>query len=88
MLKLANKVTILGKFIVLTVGDEGITLSKRISDVKQKRRLTTLINPIRGIGIVFRTDAENATDEELNEELNYLLNKKDKWKENLNTLKI
>ncbi|WP_133014023.1 ribonuclease E/G [Clostridium cuniculi] len=75
--KVSNKVTILGKFIVLTLGDEGITLSKRICDVEQRRRLTTLINPIRGIGIVFRTDAESATNEELNEELNYLLNKKD-----------
>ena len=75
--KVSNKVTILGKFIVLTLGDEGITLSKRIIDVEQRRRLTTIIKPIRGIGIVFRTESEFATNEELTEELNHLLNKKD-----------
>ena len=32
---------------------------------------------------MFRTDAENATDEELNEELNYLLNKKDEMERKL-----
>ena len=72
--KVSNKVTILGKFIVLTLGDEGITLSKRIIDVEQRRRLTTIIKPIRGIGIVFRTESEFATNEELTEELNHLLN--------------
>lgn len=81
--KVSNKVTVLGKFIVLTIGDEGITLSKRISDVEQKRRLTTLITPIRGIGIVFRTEAEFATDEELKEELEYLLNKRDEMERKL-----
>lgn len=81
--KVSNKVTILGKFIVLTIGDEGITLSKRISDVEQKRRLTTLINPIRGVGIVFRTEAEIATDEELKEELDHLLNKRDEMERKL-----
>lgn len=81
--KVSNKVTVLGKFIVLTIGDEGITLSKRISDVEQKRRLTTLITPIRGIGIVFRTEAEFATDEELKEELEHLLNKRDEMERKL-----
>lgn len=81
--KVSNKVTVLGKFIVLTIGDEGITLSKRISDVEQKRRLTTLITPIRGIGIVFRTEAEFATNEELKEELEHLLNKRDEMERKL-----
>lgn len=81
--KVSNKITILGKLMVLTLGDEGISISKRISDIDQKRRLTTLVTPIRGIGIVFRTEAETATDEDISEELNYLLNKKDEMERKL-----
>ena len=81
--KVSNKNTILGKFMVLTLGDEGISISKWISDIDQKRRLTTLVTPIRGIGIVFRTEAETATDEDISEELNYLLSKKDEMERKL-----
>lgn len=81
--KVSNKITILGKLMVLTLGDEGISISKRISDIDQKRRLTTLVTPIRGIGIVFRTEAETATDEDISEELNYLLSKKDEMERKL-----
>ncbi|EKY22263.1 ribonuclease E/G [Clostridium celatum] len=75
--KVSNKVSILGKLMVLTLGDEGITLSKRITQLEHRQNLTTFIKPIRGIGIVFRTEAANATKEELVEELNSLLEKKD-----------
>lgn len=75
--KVSNKVNILGKLIVLTIGEEGITLSKRITDLEQRQRLTSIIKPIRGIGLVFRTEAEFATDEELIKELKVLLEKKE-----------
>lgn len=74
--KVSHKVSILGKYVVVTLGDEGITLSKRICSLEERKRLTTLIQPVRGLGIVFRTDAENATDKELRDELNILLLKK------------
>lgn len=75
--KVSNKVTLLGRFMVLTIGDEGITVSKRISDLEQRQRLTTLIKPIKGVGVVFRTESETATNEELIEELTSLLEKKE-----------
>lgn len=81
--KVSNKVTLLGRFMVLTIGDEGITVSKRISDLEQRQRLTTLIKPIRAVGIVFRTESENATNEELIEELNSLLEKKEAMEKKL-----
>ena len=81
--KVSNKVNILGKFIVLTIGEEGITLSKRISDLEQRQRLTSIIKPIRGIGVVFRTEAELATDEELSEELKNLLEKREAMEKKL-----
>lgn len=81
--KVSNKVSILGKFIVLTIGEEGITLSKRIIDLEQRQRLTNIIKPIRGIGLVFRTESEFATDEELVKELELLLEKKESMERKL-----
>ena len=74
--KVSNKVNILGRYIVLTIGVEGITISKRISDMEQRQRLINLTKPIKGVEIVYRTEAETATDEELLSELNSLLEKK------------
>lgn len=36
--KVSNKVNILGRYIVLTMGVEGITMSKRISDIRRKTK--------------------------------------------------
>lgn len=82
--KVSHKVSILGKLMVLTLGDEGITLSKRIEDIEKRQLLTTIIKPIRGHGIVIRTDAEKATEEELKEELQKLINKKEELERKLN----
>ena len=81
--KVSNKVNILGRYIVLTIGVEGITISKRISDMEQRQRLINLTKPIKGIEIVYRTEAETATDEELLSELNSLLEKKEEMENKL-----
>ena len=74
--KVSNKVNILGRYIVLTIGVEGITISKRISDMEQRQRLINLTKPIKGIEIVYRTEAETATDEELLSEFKFIIRKK------------
>ncbi|WP_200801816.1 ribonuclease E/G, partial [Clostridioides difficile] len=75
--KVSNKVNILGRYIVLTMGVEGITISKRISDLEERQRLINLTKPIKGVEIVFRTESKAATNEELLSELNSLLEKKE-----------
>lgn len=75
--KVSNKVNILGRYIVLTMGGEGITISKRISDLEERQRLINLTKPIKGVEIVFRTESKAATNEELLSELNSLLEKKE-----------
>ena len=54
-----------------------VSLSKRIEDVMERQRLTTIIKPIKGVGIVLRTESVKATEEELLKELTSLLEKKD-----------
>lgn len=81
--KVSNKVNILGRYMVLTMGVEGITISKRISDLEERQRLINLTKPIKGVEIVFRTEAKAATNEELLSELNSLLEKKEEMEKKL-----
>lgn len=65
------------------MGDEGLSLSKRIEDVIDRQRLTSIIKPIKDVGIVLRTESVKATEEELLKELAILLEKKDAMERNL-----
>ena len=51
--------------------------------MEQRQRLINLTKPIKGIEIVYRTEAETATDEELLSELNSLLEKKEEMENKL-----
>ena len=75
--KVTHKISIAGKNLVLIMGDEGVSVSKRIEDVMERQRLTTIIKPIKDVGIVLRTESVKATEEELLKELASLLEKKD-----------
>ena len=74
--KVTHKISIAGKNLVLIMGDEGLSLSKRIEDVIDRQRLTSIIKPIKDVGIVLRTESVKATEEELLKELAILLEKK------------
>lgn len=65
------------------MGVEGITISKRISDLEERQRLINLTKPIKGVEIVFRTESKAATNEELLSELNSLLEKKEEMEKKL-----
>ena len=75
--KVTHKISIAGKNLVLIMGDEGLSLSKRIEDVIDRQRLTSIIKPIKDVGIVLRTESVKATEEELLKELAILLEKKE-----------
>lgn len=75
--KVSHKVSIPGRYLVINLGGEGITLSKRIEDFEERKRLTTFIKPIKGIEVLFRTESINASNEELKEELDLLIHKKE-----------
>ena len=64
--KVTHKISIAGKNLVLIM-----------EDVIDRQRLTSIIKPIKDVGIVLRTESVNATEEELLKELAILLEKKD-----------
>lgn len=82
--KVTHKPSIAGKYSVLTLGGEGIKLSKRITSLQARQRLTTLIKPSRDVEVVFRTDAEEAENEEILKDLDNLYKKKEELERKLN----
>ena len=82
--KVTYKPSIAGKYAVLTLGSEGIKLSKRITSLEARQRLTTLIKPPRDVEVLFRTDAENVEDEEVLKDLDALFKKKEDLERKLN----
>ena len=81
--KVSNKVSLLGKNVVLNIGDEGVSVSKRVYSIEEKNRLISLVEPLRDFGIVFRTEAQNSSNEELRDEINLLILKKDDMEKKL-----
>ena len=81
--KVSNKVSLLGKSVVLNIGDEGVSVSKRVTDIEVRRRLISLVEPLRDFGIIFRTDAQHMSDEVLRDEINRLILKKDEMEKKL-----
>ena len=67
--KVTHKPSIAGKYAVLTLGSEGIKLSKRITSLEARQKLTTLIKPPRDVEVLFRTDSEEAESEEITERM-------------------
>lgn len=70
--KVTNKISLPGKYFVVSDG-EGISFSKRIVSDECKDKIESLIEAVDGIEILVRTEAITATEEELLEEKNILV---------------
>lgn len=72
--KVASKPNLVGQYMVLNIGGEGIEFSKRITSNEEKERLSKIITAVDGFGLLFRTDSVKASDNELIDEFEYLYN--------------
>lgn len=71
--KLTKKISIPGRFMVITLGEKGIGFSKRITSSEEKSRINNSITEVDGVGILIRTEAVYASDEDLQQEKDNLL---------------
>ncbi|MGL5085948.1 MAG: ribonuclease E/G, partial [Clostridium sp.] len=71
--KVTSKVSIPGKLMVLTLGGEGIVFSKRITNNEAKESIQDFLKPVDGLEITVRTDAQNASKDEIFNEFEMLL---------------
>ncbi|MGL5381430.1 Rne/Rng family ribonuclease [Clostridium sp.] len=76
--KITKKISLPGRFMVLTLGGKGVSFSKRITSLEEKNRISKAIEEIKGYEIVIRTDAVHASDEDLLLERTSLLEEMDR----------
>ena len=78
--RLTSEITLPGRYIILIPFSKGISVSKRIRDYKERKRLSDLFKDIipANFGIIVRTAAESKDGHILEKDLNALM---DRWKE-------
>lgn len=87
--RVSTHMNISGRYIVLMPNSEFITVSKKIEDIKEKKRLLNIVKPIvpKGYGIIIRTSAEGKNETEIKEDLDKLIKKWQNILEKYNNLK-
>ncbi|MBU0691017.1 Rne/Rng family ribonuclease [bacterium] len=72
--RLSSQISLPGRFLVLMPGDNLVGVSKRIPDVKERRRLKGILKSIRpeGFGLISRTIGEGKSEEQVRHDLRAL----------------
>ena len=85
--RLTCEITIPGRYVVLTPFYNSVSVSKKVSNQEERKRLLALVESIKpkNFGIIIRTAAEGKKVADLHEEISGLV---DKWKEMYNSLTV
>ncbi len=77
--RLSSDITLAGRYLVLSPFSNKISISQKIKEVEERKRLKDLMERIipKNFGVIIRTVAENRLTEDLEQDLNDLL---EKWK--------
>jgi ribonuclease E len=75
--RVTTEVSLPGRFLVLIPNETGINVSKKITAQKERARLKSIVSLLKpvGVGIIVRTEAENQSESEIQEDLEILLEK-------------
>lgn len=73
--RVTSRITLPGRYVVLMPGMEHIGISRKIENEEKRKELRELAARIKpqGFGIIMRTVSEDATEEEIEKDLNFLL---------------
>jgi len=75
--RVTMEISMPGRFLVLMPNEKGVNVSKKISSPKERARLKSIVSLLKptGVGVIIRTEAENQSEAEIQEDLEYLLEK-------------
>ncbi|MCS7203062.1 MAG: Rne/Rng family ribonuclease [Thermodesulfovibrio sp.] len=73
--RVTSRITLPGRYVVLMPGMEHIGVSRKIENEEKRKKLKELAAHIKpqGFGIIMRTVSEDASEEEIERDLNFLL---------------
>jgi len=76
--RVSTSISLPGRFLVLVPEEHSISVSRRISEARERARLKSVVNLIKppGIGIIIRTEAKGQSEGELFEDFEQLW---DRW---------
>lgn len=75
--RVTTEISLPGRFLVLIPNETGINVSRKIESIKEKARLKSIVNLLKpvGVGVIIRTEAENQSESDIQEDLEVLLEK-------------
>jgi ribonuclease E len=76
--RVSTAISLPGRFLVLVPEERGISISRRISEAKERARLKSIVNLLKppGVGLIIRTEAKGQGEGELFEDFEQLW---DRW---------
>ncbi|MBO6273302.1 Rne/Rng family ribonuclease [bacterium] len=75
--RVTTEISLPGRVLVLMPNEAGINVSRKISTVKERARLKSIVSLLKpvGVGVIIRTEAENQSEADIQEDLEILLEK-------------
>ncbi len=85
--RLSCEISLAGRYLVLVPFSNSVSISKKIADAEERKRLTRLINSIKqdNFGLIIRTVANQKEVAELDKDLTHLM---EIWHDGVQTLKV
>ena len=76
--RVSTAISLPGRFLVLVPEERGVSISRRISEARERARLKSVVNLMKppGIGLIIRTEAKGQGEQELFEDFEQLW---DRW---------
>lgn len=76
--RVSTAISLPGRFLVLVPEERGISISRRISEARERARLKSIVNLLKppGVGLIIRTEAKGQGESELFEDFEQLW---DRW---------
>lgn len=75
--RVTTEISLPGRFLVLMPNEAGINVSRKISSIKERARLKSIVSLLKpvGVGVIVRTEAEGQSEADIQEDLEILLEK-------------
>ena len=75
--RLTSEISLPGRFLVLMPTEPGVSVSKKITGIKERARLKSIVSLLKpvGVGVIIRTEAEGQSEADIQEDLEILLEK-------------
>lgn len=75
--RVTTEVSLPGRFLVLIPNETGINVSRKIENPKERARLKSIVSLLKpvGVGVIIRTEAQNESESDIQEDLEILLEK-------------